>query len=54
MRRSLIAVHTVLAIDGGSFVSLLEPPPFAEHAVARCNNDGTFPVLIGNPEAPTT
>ncbi len=48
MRRSLIAVHTVLAIDDGSFISLLEPPPFAQHAVTRCTNDGTFPVLIGS------
>ncbi|HEX3090645.1 MAG TPA: hypothetical protein VHQ23_18470, partial [Ilumatobacteraceae bacterium] len=48
MRRSLIAVHTLLAVDGGSFVSLLEPAPFAEEAVAGCVNDGTFPVLIGN------
>ena len=51
MRRSLIAVHTLLAIDGGSFVSLLEPTSNAEHAVARCTNDGTFPVLIGDTEA---
>ena len=50
MRRSLIAVHTVLAIDNGSFISLLEPPPFAEHAVTHCTSDGTFPVLIGNNE----
>jgi hypothetical protein len=48
MRRSLIAVHTLLAVDGGSFVSLLEPAPFAEPAVAGCVNDGTFPVMIGS------
>ena len=48
MQHSLIAVHTLLAVDGGSFVSLLEPVPFAENAVAGCVNDGTFPVMIGN------
>jgi hydrogenase maturation protease len=48
MRRSLIAVHTLLAVDDASFVSLLEPPPAAESAVSSCINDGTFPVLIGN------
>jgi hydrogenase maturation protease len=48
MRRSLIAVHTLLAIDGGSFVSLLEPSPGAEQTVAACVNDGTFPVMIGD------
>jgi hydrogenase maturation protease len=48
MRRSLIAVHTLLAVDDGSFFSLLEPPPAAESAVAGCVNDGTFPVMIGS------
>jgi hydrogenase maturation protease len=48
MRSSLIAVHTLLAVDDGSFVSLLEPSPGAEQAVAGCANDGTFPVLIGD------
>ena len=48
MRRSLIAVHTLLAVDDASFVSLLEPAAFAEQAVAGCTSDGTFPVLIGN------
>jgi hypothetical protein len=48
MRRSLIAVHTLLAIDDGSFVSLLEPDSFAEKAVAGCTSDGTFPVMIGS------
>ena len=48
MRRSLVAVHTLLAVDGASFVSLLEPEPDEERAVADCSNDGTFPVLIGD------
>ena len=49
MRHSLVAVHTLLAIDGGSFVSLLEPSPGADVAVDGCVSDGTFPVLIGDP-----
>ncbi len=48
MRRSLVAVHTLLAIDDGSFVSSLDPPPPAAAAVAGCHNDGTFPVLVGD------
>ncbi len=48
MRRSLIAVHTLLAVDDASFVSLLEPAPFAEPAVAGCRSDGAFPVMIGD------
>ena len=50
MRRSLVAVHTLLAVDDASFVSLLEPAPSAEQAVAGCTSDGTFPVLIGERE----
>ena len=48
MRRSLVAVHTLLAVDGASFVSLLDPVSWAEASVADCKNDGTFPVLIGD------
>jgi hypothetical protein len=48
MARSLLAVHTMLAVDDGAFVSLLDPPPWAEVAVAACRNDGTFPVLVGD------
>jgi hypothetical protein len=46
IRRSLVAVHTLVAADEGRFVSLLDPPRFAEPAVASCAQDGTFPVLI--------
>ena len=44
---SLIAVHTMLAIDDGRFVSLLDPPDGAARAAASCHSDGTHPVLIG-------
>jgi hypothetical protein len=47
MARSLLAVHTMLAVDDGEFVSLLDPPPWAVAAAAGCRNDGSFPVLIG-------
>jgi hydrogenase maturation protease len=47
MRRSLVAVHTLLAVDGGSFISMLDPPASAKAAVDTCVCDGTFPVLIG-------
>jgi hypothetical protein len=46
MGSSLVAVHTLLAIDDGKFVSLLDPPGQAAVAVAGCSNEGTFPVLI--------
>jgi hypothetical protein len=47
MGHSLVAVHTMLAVDGGVFVSLLDPPEAARSAVAGCSNEGAFPVLIG-------
>ena len=48
LARSLIAVHTLLAVDDGRFVSLLDPPEQARQAVAKCDNVGAFPVLIGS------
>ena len=47
LRRSMVATHTLLAVDQGSFVSLLEPPEWAERAARGCVNVHTFPVLAG-------
>jgi hypothetical protein len=47
LARSYIAVHTMLAVDGGRFVSLLDPPAPAVEAAAGCRSDGTYPVLVG-------
>jgi hypothetical protein len=47
MGHSLIAVHTMLAVDDGIFVSLLDPPDGAVEAAATCRSDGAYPVLIG-------
>ena len=44
--RSLVAVHVMLAVDDGEFVSAIDPPDDARTAVDGCANDGTFPVLI--------
>ncbi|MET9211606.1 MULTISPECIES: hypothetical protein [unclassified Nocardia] len=49
MARSLIGAHVIAEVDDGSFVSLLEPPPDAEAAVARCVQHRCFPVLAGPP-----
>jgi hypothetical protein len=48
LARSLLAVHTMLAVDGGRFVSLLDPPPDAADAAAACRSEGSYPVLIGD------
>src|SRR5579875_3758793 len=47
LRGSLIASHALLAVRGGSFVSLLEPPAWAEQAARACSNVHAFPVLAG-------
>ncbi len=47
--RSLLGVHTLLAVDGGRFASLLDPSPDARDAVQGCRNEGTFPVLVADP-----
>jgi hypothetical protein len=45
--QSLVAVHTMLAVDGATFVSLLDPPIAAATAALACQSVGTYPVLIG-------
>jgi hypothetical protein len=48
MGHSLIAVHTMLAVEDGTFVSLLDPSEDATPAAATCRSDGSYPVLIGD------
>ena len=48
MAASLVAVHTMLAVEGGRFVSLLDPPDTAAAAARTCRSDGCYPVLVGD------
>jgi hypothetical protein len=48
LRRSLVAAHTLLAVDRGVFLSLLDPPEWAKPAVTACENVHTWPVLVGD------
>lgn len=45
--RTFIAAHLALEAVSGEFVSLLDPPPAWEGAVATCRNLGCWPVLVG-------
>jgi hypothetical protein len=45
---ALVSAHVLLDAPGGSFASLLDPPPHAAAAVAQCRNERAFPVLIGD------
>jgi hypothetical protein len=47
LRRSLIGVHSLLALQGAEFVSSIDPPAWAAGAVEACRNEGAFPVLVG-------
>ena len=49
LRRAAVAAHLLLGVEDGCFVSLLDPPQWASGYVAACTNDGTFPVLMGEP-----
>jgi len=44
---TFISTHTILGIQGGAFVSLIDPPAEARELVAGCQNVGTWPVLAG-------
>jgi hypothetical protein len=47
LRTSLLGTHVLIAVSGGSFVSLLDPPAWAERAARACSNVHVFPVLAG-------
>jgi hypothetical protein len=47
MRRTFCSTHTVLRVQHGAFVSLTDPPPALAGAASRCENRGTWPVLVG-------
>jgi hypothetical protein len=49
VRLSLAGTHTMLAIENGAFLSLLEPPASAAARAAACVNTHSFPVLVGPP-----
>jgi hypothetical protein len=45
------STHAILAVRGGTFVSLIDPPPASRAAAAGCRNVGVWPVLVGDPAA---
>lgn len=44
---SLVSTHTILGVESGAFVSLLDPPACWREAAAACRNVGVWPVLVG-------
>ena len=47
LMQSLLSAHTILGVNDGEFVSLLDPPASLKDLVSGCSNVGTFPVLAG-------
>jgi len=47
LMRSLVSAHTLLGVQHGQFVSLLEPPEDLKDLATSCQNIGTWPVLVG-------
>jgi hypothetical protein len=45
--RSLVSVHSILQVEGGQFISLLDPPEELRQAAESCRNTGSWPVLAG-------
>jgi hypothetical protein len=44
---ALVAVHMIITLSGGSFVSMTDPPEWASAEVGGCENIGCWPVLAG-------
>lgn len=50
LRYAMIAVHALIRVAGGKFLSLTDPPEWAAGEAAACVNTGTWPVLAGPPD----
>ena len=47
LKRSLLSAHSILNVEGGEFVSLLDTPEELKEFTAQCKNVGTWPVVVG-------
>jgi hypothetical protein len=48
LMRTFASTHTILHARGGAFISLLDPDPHYANIAKRCQNIGTWPVLVGD------
>ena len=46
-RRAFASTHTILAVQRGHWISSMDPPADLQKAAASCDNQGTWPVLVG-------
>jgi hypothetical protein len=47
LEQTLVSTHTILKVEGGEFVSLMEPPEELKRLAQECENVKTWPVLVG-------
>jgi hypothetical protein len=47
LRQTFASTHTALEVEGGEFVSLMDPPEEFREAARGCENLKTWPVLVG-------
>jgi len=47
LRQTFVSTHTALGVEGGEFVSLIDPPEELGEAAEECMNLKTWPVLVG-------
>jgi hypothetical protein len=47
LMRSLLSAHSILSVERGEFVSLLDTPEELREFAAQCKNVGAWPVLVG-------
>jgi hypothetical protein len=47
LRQTLVSTHTILRVEDGEFVSLMDPPKELTHLAEECENSKTWPVLAG-------
>jgi hypothetical protein len=51
---ALVSCHTVLTVEGGTWLSSIDPPDALAAACAGCRNIGVWPVLVGDERQPDT
>jgi len=47
LKQTFVSTHTALEVEGGDFISLIDPPEELREAAERCENLKTWPVLVG-------
>jgi hypothetical protein len=48
LQRTFASTHTILSVEGGEFISSMDPADKFKSAARNCKNIGTWPVLIGD------